>query len=123
VAFFLLRSTSLALCGIRDGVQAGLWDLFTARLALAETAVFDPLDCRFNLIELVFVVSQLTRREFPVGIVARKLLHVGRYAGGSAVGLQGIIFHLSHVTSNACPQSQEFLPMRRQVGVRHFVVP
>ena len=35
-----------ALCGIRDGVQAGLGNLFTALLAPAITAVFDPLDGR-----------------------------------------------------------------------------
>jgi hypothetical protein len=58
VAFLLLRSTSLALCGIRDGVQAGLGDLFTALLAPTIATVFDPLDCCFNLIEGVFVVSQ-----------------------------------------------------------------
>jgi hypothetical protein len=97
--------------------------LFTALLAPAKAAVLDPLKCCFNLIDDLFVASEQTEREFLIGIVTPKLFHVGRYAGGLAVVLQGIIFHLSHVTQKACPQSQEFFPMKRQVSVRHFVEP
>jgi hypothetical protein len=45
------------LCGIRDGVQAGPGDLFTALIAPAIAAVIDPPDGRFNLVEGVFVAS------------------------------------------------------------------
>ena len=54
--------------------------LFAALLASAIAAVFDPLDCCFNLVEDVFVASEQGKREFLIGIVAPKLFHVGRYA-------------------------------------------
>ena len=76
----LLRSTSLALCGIRDGVQAGLGDLFTTLVAPAVAAVIDPLDRCFNLIESVFVASEQSNRQFLIGIVTPKLFHVSRNA-------------------------------------------
>ena len=76
-SIFLLRGTSHALCGIRDGVQAGLGDLFTALLAPAIAAVFDPLDGRFNLIESVLLASQQTQREFLIEVATAKLCHVG----------------------------------------------
>jgi len=81
------------------------------------------LDCCFNLVEDVFVASEQGKREFLVGIVAPKLFRVGRYADGLGMVLQGIVFHVSHVTQKACPQSQEFVPMKRQFRVRHFVEP
>ena len=123
VAFFPLRSTSHAICGIRDGIQAGLGYLFTARLAPAIAAVFDPLDCRFNLIEGVSVVFEQTKREFLIGVVTPKLCHIGRYAGGLAVVVQGIIFHLGAFALKSCPQSHKPFSMQREVGVRHFVGP
>ena len=123
VVFFLLRSTSLALCCIRDGIQAGLGDLFTALLAPAIAAVFDPLDCRFNLVEDVFVASEQINCEFLIGIVTPKLFPVGRNAGGLAVVVQGIIFHLGHIAQKSCSQSEESCPIGRYVGVRHFVGP
>ena len=123
VAFFLFESTSFALGGLRDGGQAGLGNLFTAPLASAVASIFDPCDRRFDLGEGVFLASEQTNREFLIGIVTPKFLHVGRYAGGLAVVLQGIILHLSHVTQKDCPQSQKSFPIKRQVRVRHLVVP
>jgi hypothetical protein len=58
VVFFLLRGTSDALCRIRYGFKAGLGDLHSARLALAIAAVFDPLECCFNLVEGVLFAPQ-----------------------------------------------------------------
>ena len=123
VALFPLRGTMDAEGRIRDGLKARLGDFPAALLASVIGAVFNPLDCCFNLVENAFVAFEQTDREFLIGIVPPKLLHVGRYAGSLAVVLQGIIFHLGHVTQKACPQSQEPFPMKRQVSVRHFVVP
>ena len=58
MAFFPLRCALNALCGIRDGVQAGLGDLSIAFLAPAIGAVVDPPDGRFNLIEGVLLTPQ-----------------------------------------------------------------
>jgi hypothetical protein len=110
-----------ALCSIRNGLEAGLGDFPAALLALAITSIFDPFDGRFNLIEGVLLIPQHTNREFLIGIVTPNLLSVGWYAGGPAVGLQGIVFYLRHVTEKACPQGQESFPMKHQVSVRHFV--
>jgi hypothetical protein len=76
-------------------VQAGLGNLFAAPLTPAIAAVFDSVDCCFNLVEDAIVTSEQSEREFLIGIVTPKLFHVGRYAGGLAVVLQGIVFHLS----------------------------
>jgi hypothetical protein len=120
VTFFPLRCTSLAFCGIRDGVQAGLGDLFTALLASSIAAVFDPLECCINLVENVFVASEQSKREFLISIITPNLFAVGRYADGLGVVLQGIIFHLSHVSQQTCPQSQESFKMTLQVSVHHL---
>jgi hypothetical protein len=58
VVFFLLRGTTDAQGRIRDGLKAGLGDPSTALLALTVAAVFDPLDCRFNLVEGVVLSLQ-----------------------------------------------------------------
>ena len=96
LSFFLLRSTLYAICGIRDGVQAGLGDRSIALLAPAIAAVVDPLDCCFNLVEDAFVASEQSKREFLIGLVIGKFFHVGRYADGLAVILILELFGLTN---------------------------
>jgi hypothetical protein len=49
---------------------------------------------------------------------------VVRHAGGLVVVLvQGVIFHLGHVTPESCSQSEKSFPMKREVRFRHFVKP
>jgi hypothetical protein len=116
----LFRSTLDALRRIRYGLEAGLRDIPSAGLASAITSIVDPCNRRFNFVEGVPLAAQETQSEFLFGIVAPNLCHVGRYADGLAVVLQGIIFHLGHVAQNSRPHSQESFPMKRQVGSRHF---
>jgi hypothetical protein len=70
VALFLLCRASHALCGIRNGVQAGFGDIHAALLASAIVAVFDPLDCGINLIKGLFITSEKIKGEFLFGVVA-----------------------------------------------------
>ena len=57
---------------MRDGLKARLGDPSTALFALTVAAVFDPLDCRFNLVEGVVLAPQQTQREFPIKVVTAK---------------------------------------------------
>ena len=120
---FALRGASHALRGIRYGVQAGLGNLFAALLAPAIAAVFNPSDCRVNLVEDAFVASEQGKCELLIGIVAAKLFPVGRYADRLGMVLQGIVFHVSYVTQKACPQDHEFFIIELQLGIHHQVDP
>jgi hypothetical protein len=124
VVFILLRGTLHALCGIRDGIQASLRNMHAAGFALTVPAVFDPLDCRNNLVEGVPLISQETQRKFLIEVATAKLGHVNGHAGRPGVILvQGIVFHLVHVALECCPQSKESVSMQPQVCFRHPVEP
>jgi hypothetical protein len=109
-----------AQCGIGNGLEAGLRDLLPAGLALAITSIFNPSNCRFNLVEGVVLTPQQTQREFLIEVAGRKFCHaVGHTRDFAVVLVQGVIFHLGRVVLESCSQSQKSFSVN--VGVRHSV--
>jgi hypothetical protein len=115
---FSFRCTPNALGRIRNGLETGLGDSLSARLASAIASHIDPSDRCFNLVKDVLLAAEQAQREFSIEAVATKLRHVHRHSGGVFFH-QGSAGHLAHIASKPSAQSQKSLPVKQEVRRHH----